>query len=65
MEEIEPIPVTIVTAQLELVQAWRTLLLVATSCHVSCMLVMVANHYYIIGGGISVNRYRNKTHHIV
>ena len=39
MEDIELIPVAIVTAQLELVQAWRTLLLVATSCHVSYMLL--------------------------
>ena len=39
MEDIEPIPVAIVTSQLELVQAWRTLLLVATSYHVSSVLL--------------------------
>ena len=39
MEDIEPIPVAIVTAQLELVRAWRALLLVATSCHVSFTLL--------------------------
>ena len=39
MEDIEPIPVAIVTAQLELVRAWRKLLLVATSYHVSFTLL--------------------------
>ena len=35
MENIESIPVAVVTAQLELVRSWSTLLLVATGCHVS------------------------------
>lgn len=43
MEETEPIAVTIVSAQLQLTQAWRTWLLVATSYHVrtACHVVHV------------------------